>query len=323
VVTNGGSNYVHSTINVEPFSIGTTTLVVDENENINFANINVNMAVSGTGIFNNQTYITNIDEGSKTITLSTPTLSSGGGNSTANLISITTRVVVQGDGTETISTVRLNELNKTVEKIIVLNAGLNYTQANVTIYGSGSGATARAVLPPKLGHSYNPAVELGASNVMIVSRVGETDATENNVIPTDINFRQYGLMVNPYKYNSNTVISESDSPTAVSQTLDITLTNASNFQIGEKVYQGDFNNPSFYAFVVYQEGNVVKLNNVYKMPIVGINLIGSQSGNLNPVVSIKNPDLKPYTGEVLYAKNILRVNRSLAQSEEVKLVFQF
>lgn len=321
IVTNGGSNYQHSTINVEPFSVGTSVLTV--NDSINFANINTNMAITGTGIFENNTYITAIDSGANTITLSTPTISSGGGTATANAISIKTRVVVDGDGTETICSVRLNTLTKSISKIDVINAGINYTRANVTIYGSGTGATARVVLPPKLGHSYNPAVELGASNVMLVSRIGETDATENNVIPTEINFRQYGLLVNPYKYGSNTTITDVGSTDVISQTLDLTLTNLSDFEIGEKVYQGNVNNPSFSAYVVYQEGNIVKLNNVYKTPTVGVNLIGTQSGDLNPVVSIKNPDLRPYTGEVLFAKNITSVNRSIAQSEEVKLVFQF
>jgi len=332
LVTNEGQNYYHLTMNVEHFSAGTTELLitdVDGNTAVDLLDllaaekVNVNMAVSGTGIFENQTYIVSIDESKpKTLILSEPTISSGGGNSSVNLINVLTRVVIEGDGTETITSVRLSTSN-TVQKIDVLNAGINYTQANVIIYGSGTGATARAILPPKFGHSYNPAVELGASNVMIVSRVGETDATENKVIPTDINFRQYGLLVNPYKYNDNVPMNENNSIDVISQTLDLTLLATSFFNTNEMVYQGSINNPTFIGYVVQQESNIVKLNNIYKEPTVGSLLIGTQSGSKNTVISIKNPDLKPYSGDIIFARNILKVQRSLAQAEEVKLVFQF
>jgi hypothetical protein len=324
-VTNGGSNYFHTTLNVSPFLAGATELTILDDIDLTTSNtINVNMLISGTGIFENETYITEINPTKpKTLILSEPTISSGGGNTTANLISVLTRVVIDGDGTETVTTVRLDTTNNTVKKIDVVNAGINYTKANVIIYGSGTGATARAVLPPKFGHGYNPAIEFGASNVMIVSRIGEIDATENNIIPTDINFRQYGLLVNAYKYNDTQPINETNSLDVVSQTLDLTLLSFSNFTIGEKVYQGNVNDPSFIGYVVYQDSNVVKLNSVYKEPTLGSLLIGSQSGSRNSVIAIKNPDLKPYAGDILFARNILRVQRSIAQAEEVKLVFQF
>jgi hypothetical protein len=323
-VTNSGENYFHTTVNVESFSAGTTELLILDDIDLTISNtISVNMAVSGTGIFENKTYITTIDpEKPKTLILSEPTISSGGGNASSNLISVLTRVVIDGDGTETIASVRLSTDN-TVEKIDVINAGINFTKANVIIYGSGTGATARAILPPKFGHSYNPAVELGASNVMVVSRIGEVDATENEVIPTDINFRQYGLLVNPYKYDDKEPMTENNTLDVISQTMDLTLLSFSNYNINEMVYQGTINNPTFIGYVVYQDTNVVKLNNIYKKPNVGSLLIGSESGSKNPVVDIKNPDLKPYAGDIIFARNILKVQRSLAQAEEVKLVFQF
>jgi hypothetical protein len=324
IVTNEGSDYYHTTVNVESFLAGTNEIVISDDIDLTVSNtIAVNMAVSGTGIFENATYITQIDPlKPRTLILSEPTISSGGGNTTSNLISILTRVVVEGDGTETVTSVRLSA-NNTVEKIDVLNAGINYTKANIIIYGSGTDAEARAVLPPKFGHGYNPAVELGASNVMIVSRIGEIDATENNIIPTDIYFRQYGLLVNAYKYDDNEPMNENNSLDAISQTLDLTLLSFSNYEINEMVYQGNVNDPTFIGYVVYQDSNIVKLNNVFREPNIGSLLIGSESGSRNPVVGVKNPDLKPYAGDILYGRNILKVQRSIAQSEEVKLVFQF
>lgn len=318
-----GQNYFHTTINVSSFIAGTNEIVITDNIDLtNTELIKENMLISGTGIFENRTYITEIDPTKPTtLILSEPTISSGGGTSTANLISVLTRVEIDGDGTETITLVRLDSSNQ-ISKIEVVNAGINFTTANITIFGSGTGATAKAVLPPKFGHGYNPAVELGASSVMIVSRIGEIDATENNVIPVDIFFRQYGLLVNPYKYDEEEPMTENDAIDVISQTTDLTLLSFSNFEINEMVYQGTLNNPTFIGYVVSQDANIVKLNNVYKVPQTGSLLIG-EFGSRNPVVDIKFPDLEPYAGDVLFARNILKVQRSIAQAEEVKLVFQF
>jgi hypothetical protein len=198
-----------------------------------------------------------------------------------------------------------------------------YSFANATIYGSGSGANTRVILSPKYGHAYNPAKELESTNVMIVSRIGEIDATEGEILPLDINFRQYGLVINPYKYDENVSMTENTALDVIMQTLDVGLISFAAFNVNEKVYQGDINDPDFIGYVVQQEGTSVRLNNIYKTPIVGSLLIGESSGSQNSIVSYKNPDLKPYAGDILYARNILKVERSIAQSEEIKLVFQF
>lgn len=321
-MSNTGSGYFHTTLNVESFSAGTNTLNIIDNIDLSTSNtIKVNMLVSGNGL-GSGTYITTINPSNPTtLYLSTDTISSGGGNNSTNRISVKTRVSIDGDGVGGETSVKLT--GNSISHIDVTNIGTGYTRANVTIYGSGSDANARVILPPKFGHGYNPAVELGATSVIILSRIGEIDATENNKIPVDIEFRQYGLLINPYKYDEVDVISEYTANTIVSQTTDLELISLSNFTVNEMVYQGNINDPSFVGYVVYQDVNNVHLNNVYKTPTVGGQLIGFTSGQQNVVVSVKNPDLKPYVGDILYGKNTTKVERSVAQSEEVKLVFKF
>ena len=323
IVTNSGSNYYHTDINVAPFSIGSNTLTILDDIDLTTSNtIEVNMAVSGNGVYANKTYITLIDPAQpKTLYLSQPTVGSGGGTSTPNRISIKTRIVIDGDGTDTVADVHLS--NTGISRIDVTSAGSGFVKANVLIYGSGSGASARAVLPSKFGHGANPAMELGASNVMILSRIGEIDATENDTIPTDIYFRQYGLLVNPYKYADTNPMTETNALDVMLQTLDIELLSFSNFNINEMVYQGSLSNPDFIGYVVSQADNIVKLNNTYKQPTAGKLLVGASSGNQSTIVSYENPDLKPYAGDIIYGKNILKIQRSIAQAEEVKFVFQF
>jgi hypothetical protein len=119
----------------------------------------------------------------------------------------------------------------TIEKITLTTYGTNYTSANIVIYGTGTGASARAILSPKFGHGYNAAKQLGASNVMVAVRLGEIDSTEGGLISTDTTFRQYGLMRDPYKYGSNTVVSSTNANTVISQTTDLTIISGSNYEL--------------------------------------------------------------------------------------------
>jgi hypothetical protein len=323
VVTNRGLGYVHSTINVEPFIENTSNLTLLDDITLSSSNIKLNMAVVGTGLLFD-THIIGIDSPTKKIFLSNPTISSGGG--LGNTIQVLTRVVVEGDGTGITTSVRLNETTTEVEKIDILTGGINYSRANVTIYGSATEenkATARAILPPKFGHGYNPAMELGSTNVMIVQRIGEVDSTENNYIPTNISFRQYGLLVNPYKYDENEQVQDSEANNIISQTTDITILTGLPYILNEKVYQGPINNPTFYGYVVSQDLNLVRLNETVGNFVLGTVLNGQISNVSRPAVDIKYPDLKPYAGDVLFAENIEKVERSNGQAEEIKLVFTF
>jgi hypothetical protein len=279
------------------------------------------MEVSGIGILSG-TYITNISNTLNRIVLSENTIGFGGGASSNNRISIRTRIVIDGDGTQTTCNVRL--LDGEIENITVENAGTRYTRANVIIYGSGTGANARVVLPPKFGHGYNPAEEFFANNVMIVDTVGDVDSSENNLIPTDINYKEYGVLLDPYKYSEESPVSYSNANTVVSQTTDVSLLPGLPYTQNETVFQGNPSNPFSTARVVSQTDSLIKLNCLKGNIVVGSILIGSNSGIQRPVISVKNPDLKLYAGSIIYTANVENgIERFDGQAEQIKLVLQF
>jgi hypothetical protein len=321
IVVNRGSGYYNTTLNVNPFITNSSNIRVSDNIFFPTSNVRVNMEVSGVGILQG-TYITSLDPQNRIIFLSNPTVSAGGGTTSNNRISILTRVEVQGDGSDLLTSVRLN-VSSQVEKIDVVNTGLGYTRANLIIYGSGTGATARAVLPPKFGHGYNPAMELGARDIMISQRIGETNDSENSIIPTDTKIRQYGLLLNPYKYSEDSHVTDQNANTVITMTTDVTLLGGLAYPQNEIVYQGNPLNPSFRGNVVSQTDFTVKLNDVYGTITLGSSLNGSNSGISRPVISSKNPEFKPYAGDIVFTKNIIAVERSEGQAEEVKLIFKF
>jgi hypothetical protein len=314
-VMNTGSGFIHSEISVLPFLSGTNIITV-----ANTNNLVANMSVSGTGITGGS-YITNIDTLNLKIRLSANTSANGGGS--GNTVSVTTRVFIDGDGTGAIPVA--NVTNGGINKIVLTTYGKDYTRANVYIYGTGTDCNVRAVLPPKYGHGYNSAKELGASNVMVAMKIGEIDTTEGGLISSNTTFRQYGLLADPHKYGSNTVISSSNANTVISQTTDLTIISGSYYNTDEYVYQGpSANAATFSGYVNNQDSNIVRLSKTIGTPAVGVPLKGAST---NPtgraVVVVDNPEFEPHTGDILYVNNITKTQRTEGQAESIKFVVRF
>ena len=263
-----------------------------------------------------------IDVITSTIVLNTATTANGGGT-TANSLSFITRVYIQGDGTGLQASANLSS-NGVVSKVTIDVTGTGYSYANATIYGSGTGANTRVVIPPKFGHGFNPAKELDATNVMVSERIGSVDSTENGLISATTSFRQYGLLRDPYKYGNTSPVISSNANTVISQTTNLTLIAGTDFELNEFVYQGvSANNAYFYGFVNSQSSNEVRLTKVRGTVSVGGLLIGANSGITRTVVKKFNPEFQPYTGDILYVENTQKIQRADGQAENVKFVIRF
>ena len=315
IVTNAGTGYANPTISALAFGTGVTTISL-----ANTTNVAANMIVSGTGIASG-TLVTSVDAITSTIVLNTVTSANGGGS--GNNVTFTTRVYVQGDGSSLAASANLSSSGG-VSKVTVDVTGTGYSYANATIYGSGTGANTRVVIPPKFGHGFNPAKELDAFNVMISERIGSVDSTENGLISTSTSFRQYGLLRDPYKYGNTSPVISSNANTVISQTTNLTLIAGTNFNLNEFVYQGvSANNAYFYGFVNAQSSNEVRLTKVHGTVTVGGLLIGANSGITRTVVRKFDPEFQPYTGDILYVENTQKIQRADGQAENVKFVIRF
>jgi hypothetical protein len=314
MVTNGGTGYANPTTTAAAFGIGVITLTLTS-----AVNVAANMTVTGTGIATG-TLVSTVNTLSSIITISSATTANGGG--TGNNITFGTRVYISGDGSGAEATA--NIVNSSISKITVDVTGLKYSFANAIIYGSGTGANVRVVLPPKYGHGMNPAKELDGSNVMVAERIGQVDASESGLISTSTSIRQYGLLRDPYKYGANTAVSTSNANTVISQTVNLTLVAGSAFSLDEFVYQGGAaNNAYFYGFVNSQTSNEVRLTKVRGDVAVGGLLIGATSGVTRTVVKRNNPEFQPYTGDIEYVENVTKIQRADGQAENIKFVIRF
>jgi len=332
VVTNTGSGYYESNVNVVAFSASSNVLTLLSPTVAILNNVSANMSISGTGIAPG-TYILRKDTANSNVFISTPTIDSGGG--LGNQIALTTRVFIDGDGTGAVAAASINAAGY-VTKVTVTTIGTGYDRANAYVYGTGSEpdlgrltSQVRVILDMKPGHAYNSARELGANSVMVVSRIGEIDSTEDGKIPANTTFRQFGIFVNPHKYGDANVVSPANANSFVSQATVLSLVTGSFYSLDEFAYQGLPNdttaaNTVAYGNVLDQTSNQVRLTNVRGTFQTGVPLRGASSGvDDRLVISVQNPEFEPYLGDVLYAENATKVTRADGQAENIKLIVRF
>jgi hypothetical protein len=318
VVTNTGSGYYENKISVPLiYPTGCTILTL-----ANTTNVAANMAVTGIGI-TPATFISSIDVLLNRITLSTPTTAAGGGGTTANQLSLSTRIYVDGDGTSIAATPVVNAAGY-VTKVSVSTIGRGYSRANAFVYGTGSNAALRCILDQKYGHAYNPAKELGANNVMVAVKIGEIDSSENGKISSNTTFRQYGIFVDPHKYADANVVTQANATSVISQTTDISVDTGASYTLDEFVYQGTSPaTASAYGFVVDQSSSIIKLTNVKGLFLTGSSLVGATSGTSRLIIGSATPEFQPYSGDILYTENEVKTTRADGQAENIRLIVRF
>lgn len=229
-------------------------------------------------------------------------------------------VVVTGDGSGATGTATVAA--GAITDIVITNTGTNYSFANVSISSTlGSGATFNAPISPIGGHGFDSVSELGCSHVMVTV---EFNADESGNIPTDIDFRQIGLLTNPtalstYPQPANGAIYKTTTDVVVAPGFGA-------YTLDETVYQGNsLETATFKATVLTFDvaGNVVKLINTVGTYSVNAPLFGSSSLTARTVLSVSTPDFVLFSGYLTYVENRASVQRSYDGIEQFKFVLGY
>jgi hypothetical protein len=242
------------------------------------------------------------------------------GNNYTNGLTTTT-ITISGDGKG--ATAYANVSGNIVSDIIVTNSGNNYTYATVSIAPAlgftGSNATANASISPIGGHGYDPVSELGCNHIMLSL---EFDGSENGILPTDISFRQVGLMVNP-------LLADGTLPTDFVYGMYDSATvsfGTGNFTSGETVYQGlTLDTATFTATCCsFDTGNnIVSLINTTGDYAIGSLLNGATSGASRVLLSYEPTNFDVGSGYMMYYENRVPVQRSANDNQQIRLVLRF
>jgi len=243
-----------------------------------------------------------------------------GGTGFTNVANIS--AIITGDGAGATILVQVNTSNS-IANSTISTPGALYTRANVSLTDRsgvpGSGASFEVVVPPKGGHGANPSKELGAAAVMIDMLI---DGSEANVISVANEYRQIAIIRDPFISSTNTVSAN----LVFSQTMDLTLAGSGvNYSLDEVVFQGSsLAGATFSADVLEWKpaDNILRVTNISGVPDSSL-LLGINSGAAYFVTNVKQPDLEPYTGDLLYLANIVAVQRNENQTDAFQIVVNF
>jgi hypothetical protein len=202
---------------------------------------------------------------------------------------IAPQILITGDGTGAKAFCTVNTFSYSIDKITMLSTGNNYSYANVSIIANptyGTGAAARAIIPPFGGHGADTITELG-SRLLGIS-VFFTN-TESNTISTEVSFRQGGIITAPKKYTAPVASITFNANTNVSNTYDsISILNANtNFKSGDLIQYvvsagntavSGLSNGSFY-YVVSSNTTAIQLSNTLDGAAINITSGATETGH--------------------------------------------
>jgi hypothetical protein len=302
----------------------------------------------------------------------------GAGIGTANRTY--TGVPISGDGSGAEATIVINNDAK-IESINIAKGGSGYTYGTVNLNGGGvpTGTTVpifNVIVPPQGGHGADIYRELGATNVLVYSKI-END-TENPDFITGNQIARIGIVENPkgFDSNSNLTISKASSLSAL-KLIGAGYTTAT-FNLDGQVTQTVGVGSTAVGRVVsydqttgvlkyWQDKSLVGFNTDGSLktdPTYGLSLhsftanptsggsvnIASNEGTLgidtnfgtsgSPGIKttinnrtyylgqsftqgVANPEVKKYSGNIIYVDNRPSITRSANQREDIKVILQF
>jgi hypothetical protein len=218
-------------------------------------------------------------------------------------------VTITGDGSGATATATLT--GSAVTSVTITAAGTGYTRASVA-FASGA-AAATAIISPKGGHGSDAVEELGGKYIMINTRL---DGNESNTISTSNEFRQVGIVRDPYLYGTTTRALAS----SYRQSFKYTLSAISGtYTLDETVTAGS-NTATVVEWTTPYLYTTLPLNNVFANNVTAT---GATSAATATISARETPGLQPYTGDILYVENRVPISRAADQIEDVKLVIQF
>ena len=244
-------------------------------------------------------------------------------------------VAISGDGAS--GQLQVTVSSGAITAVTVNAVGSGYSVASIdngllrtATSSSGSGATFDIIISPKNGHGSDPVEELGGNYVIVNSRLEYAEGSGD--FPTDNDFRQIGLIVNPTNVGGNTLSSATTLSAlnrislqsgATMPAVDSTIASAASITTGTatgKVVSVDSTNRYVYYLPhVDSVGNYNAFANSN-----GVFVGTDQKGTIlaSGGVSSAYPEIQRNSGDIVYLENRGAVARAADQIEDIKLIIE-
>lgn len=242
------------------------------------------------------------------------TTSGGSGYTSAPTITIT------GDGENATATAVID--SGSVVGVNITNSGTGYTYAAATISGGGgSGAALEVIISPIGGHGSDPVKELGGFYVMMNVRLEYDDGAGD--FPVNGDYRRIGIIKDPYNYGTTTVATNY---TLIANEFLIMSTGGTGTFSVDEVITGSTSGAK--AKVVSYDSTTKMLRYIQTIEdgsasfSVGETVTGGSSTATASIASLGNPEVQPYSGDIIYVENRRAIERASDQVEDIKLVVE-
>jgi hypothetical protein len=253
----------------------------------------------------------------------------------------TNSIAIRGDGASGVCSV-VTSGSGTVSTVTITTAGTGYTYAyianndipgfdndNQPADGTNASANIEFMIGPKHGHGADPIEELGGNYVILNSRLEYAEGSGD--FPTDNDFRQIGVVVNPTDTNNALITAATakayktmtfQSGSFVAPTVDTLVRNANpetkTTAVGVVVSVDSTNR--IISFLPYpnEAGNFVAFAN-------GNSIFSASStahGTLNASSAIAAEEVLRHSGDIIYLENRGAVSRASDQIEDIKLIVE-
>ena len=246
----------------------------------------------------------------------------------------TSNVAISGDGTSGQLTVTVSSGAITAVAINAVGSGYSVASIDNSLLqtatsSTGTGASFDIIISPKNGHGADPVEELGGNYVIANSRLEYAEGSGD--FPTDNDFRQIGLIVNPTDAGGNTLSTATTlsalnrltfNSGATMPVVDDTIANAASVVSGTavgKVVSIDSTNR--YIYFLPSADSVGNFNSFSATNTI---FVGSTSKGVisSGGVSGAYPEVSRNSGDIVYLENRGAVARAADQIEDIKLIIE-
>jgi len=226
-------------------------------------------------------------------------------------------VTVIGDGTGFVGNVVLSNAN-TITSITVNSPGSGYTFANVVITGNGSNANVTAIISPPGGHGSNAIKELFANTILFFSTINNEKI---HGVEVTNDYRQVGIIKDIHQFENERAFANTLGTPTFLLTLN-TLNNALSQPLARDTVL-ELANVSFRKFEVVETVSAntqVIIKNLNNFDIGAGNVLYDPITNSNfTVVSVdEEPTINKFSGDLLFIDNKTEVSSSDQQTVTLK-----
>lgn len=221
-------------------------------------------------------------------------------------------ITISGDGTGAIATASL--LNGRLANVTIVSPGTGYTRANVIISGTGFGAVARAILPPFKGHGRDAPGELYSRSLAFYSTIADD---KNQGFNIDSDYRQYGIIKDIEKYSSleNYPLSTGSACWLVSGVINTAIF------VDDLILTRISDSAKFVIVSRTTQGALLQ-SITGQSPTVG-DILQAPTSQSFTVTRVTDPEVNKYSGELLYIDNKKAFIPSNEQAVSIKTVIKY